>query len=268
MAYALLLASKPQYVSWFAASPAAAARTALDYVLTYTNGDGTVNGGRGQYASGVLDPDYVIPWWSTEHNIDIWWCLDLAASLFDDLSYRTAADAIQAALLSFGWDDANGIFWQGGGHGGDPTEHDGSHALDTHTWGAALLQRWGNSNAARTSIDRALAECYVTDAATGLSGLTTFIAEGGYPPETVKTPWYEGSFGAVVALRLLDVPRANRLLSELRRGQRRDGSWVYALQIDAVNDIHPWPCIIAPAWSILAEAGPGTSTPPVLWQRP
>ena len=117
--YALLLCDQPQFRSWFAATPTgAAARRCLDYILGFTNSIGTVNGGKGQYVNGVLDPAYVVPWWSVEHNIDTWWCLDLADRLYGSgtVNYREAADVMQAALLTtgYGWDGTDGIFWQGG----------------------------------------------------------------------------------------------------------------------------------------------------------
>jgi hypothetical protein len=96
---------------------------------------------------------------------------------------------------------------------------------------------------------------YLTDAASGLSGFTTFSALDGYPPETVPTVWYEGSFGAVAALRDIDPLRARGLEQALVRAQRPDGSYLYALRDDPVNGIHPWPCLIAPAWNIVALSG-------------
>ena len=85
--------------------------------------------------------------------------------------------------------------------------------------GAILLQKWGRASDAHVSLDRATQYYYVTDQPTGLSGYTTFIPLDGYPPETVKTPWYEGSFGVVLAQRG-DICDADALMSELKRAQR------------------------------------------------
>src|SRR5262249_12958167 len=112
---------------------------------------------------------------------------------------------------------------------------------------------------------RAYAHYYLTDPDTGLAGFTTFTPDDGYPPETVETVWFEGSFGMVAAQRLQSPWKANALLETLIASQRDDGSYLYALQTDAVNDIHPWPCIIAPAWSILACSGTGTPYRKVVW---
>ena len=267
--YALLLADQPAYATWFPGSPGPAARGGLDFILGYRNALGTINGGKGQYVGGVLDPTFVVPWWSVEHNIDSWWALDLAGRLYGTTyaPYATFASTIQSVMLTNGggWDPSKGIFWQGGTVSGGINTPDGMHALDTHTWGAALLQKWGRIGDANQSIARADSLYYVTDPATQLKGYTTFIPQDGYPPTTVKTPWYEGSFGAVVAKRGSDQAAADAVMTQLVRAQRPDGSYLYALQADPVNDIHPWPCTIAPAWSVLAYSGAGTPNARVLW---
>lgn len=259
--YALLLADREEVRDWFAVRTTDAAKAALAFIMGYTNDIGTVNGGRGRYVDGVLDPDHAIPWWSTEHNIDTWWCLDLADRLYGSgaVDYRGAADAIKAALLTdgMGWDATHGIFWQGGTVAGGVNTPDGMRALDTHTWGGALLEQWELPLAARTSIARAYERYYHTDPATALSGFTTFVPDDGYPAQTVKAVWYEGGFGAVAAQRTIDPLRARGLAQTLVRGQRPDGSYLYALREDLVNDIHPWPCLIASAWNIVALAGNG-----------
>ncbi len=93
--YALLLADKPEFRDWFASKTTDAARNCLDFLSTYRNPRGLLNGGKGRYVGIVLDPDHVVPWWSTEHNIDAWWCFDLAAELYGDAGYRAAADEDQ-----------------------------------------------------------------------------------------------------------------------------------------------------------------------------
>jgi hypothetical protein len=266
VAYALLLADQPQFRTWFSQSTGPAARAALAYIIPYINSIGVFRGGKGQYVNGVLDPTYVVPWWSTEHNIDLWWAFTLADQLYGSgtVNYQGYALSIRGGLLAYGWDPANAIFWQGGGHTVD-TENDGSHALDTHSWGAILLQKWGAPDTSEISLNRARQLYYVTDVASGLSGYTTFIPQDGYPANTVLTPWYEGSFGVALATRGVDQAAADQLMQELIQAQRPDGSYLYALQADPVNDIHPWPAIIPCAWNILAQSGPGTSWNRIVW---
>ena len=106
---------------------------------------------------------------------------------------------------------------------------------------------------------------YVTDAPTGLSGFTTFIPEDGYPVGTVTSPWYEGSFGAVVAIRSQDPMQANALMATLVKAQNADGSYPYALRADPINEIHTFPALIGAAWNVIAYSGPRTAYRQILW---
>jgi hypothetical protein len=263
--YALLLADKPEFRDWFTSKTTDAARNCLAFLSTYRNPRGLLNGGKGRYVGIVLDPDHVVPWWSTEHNIDAWWCFDLAAELYGDAGYRAAADSIKAALETDGWSEAKGIFWQGGLYAAGRNTPDGQHALDMMSWGGFVLDRWGRSQATATAIARMSRLYYVTDAPTGLSGFTTFIPEDGYPVGTVLSPWYEGSFGAVVALRIQDPARANALMATLVQAQNPDGSYPYALRADPINEIHTFPALIGAAWNVIAYSGPQTPYRRVLW---
>jgi hypothetical protein len=263
--YALLLADKPEFRDWFARGNANAARCCLDFLLTYRNSLGLLNGGKGRYIGTVLHPDFVVPWWSTEHNIDTWWCFELAAELYGDARYRTIADRIRTALETAGWNEARGIFWQGGAATNGHNVPDGQHALDVMSWGGVVLGKWGRSEVTAAAIARMFRLYYVTDQLTGLSGFTTFVPADGYPLGTVLTPWYEGSFGAVVAIRTLNPAQANDLMATLVKAQNFDGSYPYALRADPINEIQTFPCLIGAAWNVLAYSGSGTPYHRILW---
>ena len=224
-----------------------------------------MNGGKGRYIGTVLDEEHIVPWWSTEHNIDTWWCFDLAAELYGDADYRKVADNIRAALETEGWNEHAGIFWQGGAYAGGVNTNDGQHALDVMSWGAVVLDRWGRTLDTNAALGRMSRLYYVTDTATGLSGFTTFVPADGYPLGTVPSPWYEGSFGAAFAMRIKDPVQANRLMATLAAGQNPDGSYPYALREDPINDIRTFPSLVSAAWNVLAYSGPGTPYPRVLW---
>lgn len=263
--YALLIADTPEFRGWFDRGTAKAARDCLDFLLTHRNSLGLLDGGKGRYVGTTLHPDFVVPWWSTEHNIDTWWCLELAADLYGSASYREAAGKIRAALETAGWHEANGIFWQGGNATNGHNVPDGQHALDVMSWGGVLLEKWGRSDAAAVAIERMLRLYHVTDQSTGLSGFTTFVPLDGYPLGTVLTPWYEGSFGAVIAIRGRDPVRANKLMAEMVRAQNADGSYPYALRADPINEIQSFPSLIGAAWNVLAFSGSWTPYRRVLW---
>ena len=69
----------------------------------------------------------------------------------------------------------------------------------------------------------------------------------------------------VIALRNQQPHKANELLAALVLAQNPDGSYPYALRDDPVSEIHTFPCVIAPAWNVLAWSGEGTSYPRILW---
>lgn len=263
--YALLLCEKPEFRGWFPRRTIDAVRNCLDFLSTYRNDLGLVNGGKGRYVGLVLEPDYVLPWWSTEHNIDTWWCFDLAAKLYREAHHQAVADKIRFALQTVGWNPANDIFWQGGMCRDGENEPDGQHALDMMTWGSVALVRWGWRESAAAAIERMFRLYHVVDESTGLSGFTTFVPADGYPVGTVVSPWYEGSFGAVVAIRMIDPARANRVMESLVKAQNPDGSYPYALRMDPINEIHALPGIIGPAWNVLAYSGARTDYVQILW---
>jgi hypothetical protein len=265
VAYALLVADRPAFRGWFPERPTVAARRCLAFLRTWRNPLGLVNGGKGRYVGHVLEPDYVVPWWSTEHNIDTWWCFDLAAVLYGEPAYRRVADGIRSALETHAWNPQAGIFWQGGTFANGRSEPDGQHALDVMSWGSVVLERWGRRSDMRAALERMFRFYYVTDAASGLAGFTTFVPADGSPVGTVTSPWYEGSFGAAFALRAHDPARANGLIATLAAAQNADGSYPYALRKDPLNAIHSFPSLIAAAWNILAYSGAGTPHPRLLW---
>jgi hypothetical protein len=263
--YALLVADRPAFRGWFPVRTEQAAQRGLAFLRGWLNPLGLLDGGRGRYVGHVLDADHVVPWWSTEHNIDAWWCFDLAAELYGSAEHRRIADRIRAGLEVHAWNPQAGAFWQGGTAIGATNVPDGQHALDVMSWGSVLLGRWGRESDGRRTLDRMHRLYYVTDAASGLSGFTTFVPADGYPLGTVASPWYEGSFGAAFALRRHDPARADRLIATLAEAQHPDGSYPYALRADPINDVHTFPSLISAAWNILACSGSGTPYPRVLW---
>ena len=99
-----------------------------------------------------------------------------------------------------GWDGADGLFWQGGVATAART-HPTASMRSIRTPGRGAAAEVGPRVRRPASIARAWAYYYVTDAASGLSGFTTYIPLDGYPAGTVPTPWYEGGFGVALALR-------------------------------------------------------------------
>jgi hypothetical protein len=155
--YSLLVADRPAFRGWFAQRTTEAARRCLAFLSGWFNPLGLVNGGKGRYVGHVLDPGYVVPWWSTEHNIDTWWCFDLATALYGDPAYRRVADGIRSGLEAHAWNRQAGIFWQGGAYANGRSVPDGQHALDVMSWGSVVLERWGRRGDMRTALEPCIA---------------------------------------------------------------------------------------------------------------
>ncbi|MGI8882103.1 MAG: hypothetical protein ACR2KJ_16655, partial [Jatrophihabitans sp.] len=133
------------------------ARRAVDWLRArqVSSGDmaGLVTGGAGAYSTdgSMFDPDAVITWSATEHDLDAWHTLTLASTVLADPDDRTAANRLQDAIVSRLWDYSAGRFLQGWTpSGADPTE-----ALDVNSWGAIFLDAIGRPDLASAALTHA-----------------------------------------------------------------------------------------------------------------
>jgi hypothetical protein len=259
--YALLLADRTEYRSWWLERTNTAAQDCLDYILGDLNTINLVKGGKGT----VDEPDTPLTWWAAEDNAVIWWCLDEADALYGSLGvdYREHADNIRTSLTTYGWDQSKGTFRQGG----DEDYVNDARVLSIHTWGASLLSKWDYVPDALNSLERATAEYFIQDFGKMTGGFTTFSFEG-EAPGTVRTIWPEGSFAALSAYRTVDPQLASGLTMNLVKTQDPSGGYPVVLQEDPVNSIQPWISVIGAGWSILAYSGIGTVYENILWDRP
>lgn len=241
-----------RFVDTYSASPlvplikAALTKTAIYLQSCIEPETGLVKGG---FGDGAGNPDLVVPWSSTEHNIDSWFFFDLLADVLRDQRYRVVADSIRDAMFTYLWDDATQAFWQGATLGAN----DGAKALDTHSWGALFCLANGDEAKAATSLARMEALYLTTKADLILGtryGYSAYIAADGQNPATVKTIWQEGTGGVVRAYRLGGYALYKTRLSNMAQNQLADGSFRYALDPDAVNGIHIMPAVAATAWYI------------------
>ena len=223
-----------------------ATRRAVQYLLDQqvSGGftDGLVTGGHGEFRPGVgLDPTVDLPWSSTEHNVDAWHTLTLAATVLDDPACAAAARRLDAALRRVLWDPATDHFLQGWtGSAPDPTE-----ALDVNSWGAIQL-----SAAHRPA--------YAADA---LRHTTVFASVdagvAGYAPvplQGASLVWVEGSAGVALAQLRLGRPRAAAgTLDALAGLQRPDGAFPGATRDDPATSMTSAPAVAGTAWAILVK---------------
>jgi hypothetical protein len=187
-------------------------------------------GGAGRYAHdySYFDQDYVVPWVSTEHNIDAYFVYDLAAQLFDDDHFAIVRDKVRDGLFRL-WDEDRASAYQGT----MPTAVDTSEALDCTSWYALFCLRAGDERKASLSI--AAMSRYAV-------GYAPYLPSRGYPAAHA-TVWGEGTAGAVLA--------ANRMFAA---GVR------YVNRPLTVYEMHDWPSLASTCWTLL------TMRPNGFWQ--
>lgn len=236
-----------------------AATRGVDWLLAQqqTGGmmDGLVTGGRGAtLPDGSFDPSVVIAWASTEHNLDAWHTLRLAASVLDHDGASSGVARLEAAILGRLWDPVAGRFHQGWQPGGaDPTP-----MLDLNSWGAIFLQKAGQPALAAESLQR------VQDFA------ATDSAVSGYSPRTSgssrTTVWFEGTAGVALAQhRVGEDSAAAATLAGLAAGQLPSGAFPDANRVDDDMDMSNHPAVAATTWMLLAQQA--VSGHPTMWDE-
>ncbi|WP_460602985.1 hypothetical protein [Jatrophihabitans fulvus] len=228
-----------------------AATTGLAWLLDRRRADGLVDAGTGaRRPDGSVDADAEPGWASTEHNLDAWQALRLAARVLDDPAYARAADALSTAILARLWDAADGRFLQGIAPDGSP---DVADPLDVNSWGALFLHAVGRDDLAR----RALARTERFASAVGeRRGYRSYYPQSAFPsaPENV---WAEGGAGVAVAAARLDDgtgTAAADVLADLTRAQQSDGGVPCAARSDDGTGMTSRPCVAAGAWFVIAAS--------------
>ena len=211
---------------------------------------GLYTGGNGLYNVGgtTFNPAYVIPWASTEHNLDMWHTLTLAARVLGG-GYQAQADNLKDAIVNNLWDTSTNRFYQGIA---DATTPDTADALDTSSWGAIFLSAIGDYEKAGQALDRV--EIY-KHTRSGVTGYAPYDPAGQYPGAT-PTVWFEGTYG--VSLSFLRAGLYNEYLESLAQSedfQSADGSFVYATDLVTTYEISDYDSVASTAWYVLATTG-------------
>ncbi|WP_130011209.1 hypothetical protein [Serinicoccus sediminis] len=203
---------------------------------------GLVTAGHGQDGPGGFDAAVALPWASTEHNLDAWHTLDLAATTLSGdsgVSAGQAADRLEAAIADLLWDPVAGGFLQGR----SPSGPDPTRALDVDSWGAIWWQATGRSELASAALARA------ADLAWAHGGRT------GYAPHLVQQPlvWTEGTAGVALAQqRAGDAAGARATLDGLGPAGP-DGSRPGASRDDPAVSMTTAPAVAGVTWVLLTE---------------
>ncbi|MBX3080628.1 MAG: hypothetical protein KF716_03275 [Anaerolineae bacterium] len=176
---------------------------ALDWAYSYQQTDGGINGG--------LQGATAVTWASTEHNEDAW-----AASAYFRSAHCENASLVKRFLDNDVWINApSNQHWMGGrGDAADP--------LDVNTWGVSALGANGRRPYAN-SLDYIMAHHRNTQTA----GVTVDAFDFNSDHNDI---WFEGTFQAVVALRLAGRSAdADHFYAEALKGQHLSGGVPYSL---------------------------------------
>jgi hypothetical protein len=238
------------------ASYQAAAQSALTFIdgLLSTTGatTGLYLGGYGDY-SGVgnsFNASTVIPWASTEHNLDIWQTFTKASKVLGNatVNYTQKASTLNVAIVSKLYSTAEDRYYQGMQSGGVDT----ADPLDVNSWGAMQMYSSGRYDEALGALKRLDLFTFTRQ---GTTGYAPFYDSTGYPG-AVPTVWFEGSYGVALALyHVGDYDAYRTLLDTLAPGQQGDGSFKYATDEDATYGITTRKSVASTAWYVLATTG-------------
>lgn len=201
-------------------------------------------GGQARYINDIYEPDYIIPWVSTEHNTDLWHVFVKASHLIG-ADYKNKSNELKLSIMRVLWDEERNIFYQGYLDIADRAD-----SLDVNSWGGIFLSGIGENTKHDSALERISIYRFV-DPNIGNYGWSPYSSEGGYSGAT-KNVWYEGSFG--VALSYLHSSKKDdfrAVLENLERGQLSNGSFPYASHPDKRYEIITASSVASTAWYLL-----------------
>ncbi|MBC6365801.1 alkaline phosphatase D family protein [Algoriphagus sp. AK58] len=228
----------------------------LDYIESLeSNPIGLPTGGKGRYylegGLELFDPDYIIPWISTEHCIDYFFALKQAGRVLNDSTYTAKSNQVKNLMINQLWDSTNNRFFQGISNAATNTK-DTADALDCNSWGALMLFSAGETEKANQLLPRLENFYYVEDTITGAKGYKPYSDQWGYPG-AAATVWFEGSFGVALAYwRAKQYEKYSEIMNDLKEFEEPDGSYRYAALRDEVYQISNYPSTCSTSWYIIA----------------
>lgn len=228
-----------------------------DYVVTSGPAAGALTGGKGLYAGDYssFDPDYIIPWCSTEHNIDAFFAYELASRVLPAGTYATQIanfvsyyGAIRLALLNTFWWSDQGRFYQG--YTPNSSTPDTANALDINSWGSIFLTFIGETAKASQAISQ-FVKFETTD--DGIIGYRPYNALGeGYTPSGPGV-WAEGTFGVVTAYLVAGMyDEAKVVYANMKKAWDPTYGFIYSTIRDFQYELADWPSVCPLGWSVIA----------------
>jgi len=230
---------------------------ALEYLKTLQDNTkgGLIKGGSGRYTTSggieTFDPNYIIPWVSTEHNIDAYFAFKQAGNVLANVGYTSIATTIGNSIVARLYNSTENRMYQGINADGTP---DTADALDINSWGAIAMVALGQREYAVKLLERAERYYSSVNEETGALGYKPYSSELGYP-NAKDTVWFEGSFGVALAYyKIGNVEKYNQLLDGLYKFKESDGAFRYATLRDATYEITNNKAIASTAWFVLANS--------------
>lgn len=192
-------------------------------------------------ASGTFDSAAVVDWISTEHNLDAWHTLTLAASVLKSPDAASAADDLEDAVLRMLWDGDPGVFLQGlNSSGADPTQ-----VLDVNSWGAVFLDLAGHDDEAQLAL---------SNTSTFTSQHSGIVGYGPRPAGSTPLVWTEGTAGVALAEhRLGNSSAAQATIDGLDLAFLPNGSYPAATRDEPRWDMSSAPAVGGSAWVVLVR---------------
>ncbi|ABJ91424.1 hypothetical protein YS40_030 [Thermus phage phiYS40] len=217
-------------------------KSIADYLIGEIQSNGLVRGGYGIYdAQYNFDASYVVPWYSTEHNIDSYFALKSVYDITNESIYNTKAEQIKNSIINNIYDGEK--LTQG--------YQDTAGALDIYTWGTIFLYK------IEFDINKVFKNYQYLDQFFKIRPTnTSFIPnlykpysnEFGYPGAK-NLLWFEGYFQALYAKYLVF---KNEL--ELREDKNKIQNFIlkellpYAVGYDDIYEIGEYPSIASISW--------------------
>ncbi len=216
-------------------------KSIANYLVSEIQANGLVRGGYGKYnPDWTFDKNYIVPWYSTEHNIDSYFALKTVYEITQEQIYLDKANQIKHSLINLIFDGEK--LTQG--------YNDSALALDIHTWGTIFLYKAFEDKNIAISNYRYLDEYFFKRPYAYYSpGLYfPYSPEAGYPGAK-KLLWFEGYFQALYTKYLIlknDIEFKNDLNFLYLYLQKN--LFPYSVGMDTTYEIGEYPSLGASCW--------------------
>jgi len=216
-------------------------------------------GGKGRYVLGVFEGDYIVPWCSTEHNVDAWFALDEMHTMYPTAGFDTYRDLLGNALTTNFWYTSEKRAYQGIT---DSTTPDTAHALDCGSWYSCFARVYGDDDKANMALESITPYVYIDTDIQGSGKIgcayTPYNHDWGYPLATYGM-WIEGSGGCALAhlaaghrdmaIKIID----NCFQAKMSGAYKYQRGYPYSTVNDPIYEVSTYSSVASTSWIILGS---------------